>query len=172
MGIIKRGLCYLLVTSSTVVLIGTALQNYDKLRKWFCKRVNGCQQLSHQNDFNILWTNEMSEICCTKDEILSPEENKLIHLKVNCDNFYCFLKNKNQLLSLLNAARFSIDIAMYALTSIDITLALLLARRRGVEIRLITDSLMSDRIGSHIIELLKTGKNLSYQKDQMNCKRY
>ncbi|XP_037880572.1 mitochondrial cardiolipin hydrolase-like isoform X1 [Glossina fuscipes] len=64
----------------------------------------------------------------------------IIETKLACANPYCMGSNIDRIVDLLNATKYSIDLAMFVLTSVKISKALVKAYKRGVIIRIIIDN--------------------------------
>ncbi|KAL9881764.1 mitochondrial cardiolipin hydrolase-like isoform 4-T4 [Glossina fuscipes fuscipes] len=64
----------------------------------------------------------------------------IIETKLACANPYCMGSNIDRIVDLLNATKYSIDLAMFVLTSVKISKALVKAYKRGVIIRILIDN--------------------------------
>ncbi|KAL9878654.1 mitochondrial cardiolipin hydrolase-like isoform 4-T4 [Glossina fuscipes fuscipes] len=64
----------------------------------------------------------------------------IIETKLACANPYCMDSNIDRIVDLLNATKYSIDLAMFVLTSVKISKALVKAYKRGVIIRILIDN--------------------------------
>lgn len=78
----------------------------------------------------------------------------------NCRNEDCPSKMMSNILLKIAKAERSIDIAMYNFTNSDLARAIIKARQRGVQIRVIVDRSADENEDNHsqVVELLKNGK--------------
>lgn len=106
-----------------------------------------------QNIYEVFWTNNLSQSCNCNVRKSSPE---------NCKNNFCYVRTLHRIISLINGAQHSIDLAMYIFTSNELTGAIKKARERGVRVRIIVDKNMVHSTNSKIIELDANGKETNY----------
>lgn len=105
-----------------------------------------------ENVYDVYWTNNLSQNCNCN---VRKQEN-------SCNNNYCYVRTVNRIISLIDNSKVSIDLAMYILTSHDLTNAILRARKRGVRVRIIVDKNMVHSTSSKIIELDANGKETRF----------
>lgn len=81
-----------------------------------------------------------------------------------CNNEKCPAKLMLKIISKIEKAKKSIDIAMYNFTNSDLEKAILRARRRGVSIRIVVDKSAYESEDNHsrVVESLKNGKISSF----------
>lgn len=81
-----------------------------------------------------------------------------------CNNEKCPAKLMLKIISKIEKAKKSIDIAMYNFTNSDLAKAILRARRRGVSIRIVVDKSAYESEDNHsrVVESLKNGKISSF----------
>lgn len=107
----------------------------------------------------LLLSNELTLSCSAKHTNNGKCLNKIniIERGSLCSNPYCMDSNVQIIVDLLNATKYSIDLAMYMITSIPISEALAEASLRGVIIRVITDYSEAFLMSSQVIYLLRLG---------------
>lgn len=79
---------------------------------------------------------------------------------LRCINPKCPAKLMLKIISKIEKAKTSIDIAMYNFTNSDLAKAIARAQRRGVRIRVVVDKSADENEDNHsqVVELLKNGK--------------
>lgn len=106
---------------------------------WYFKKKK-CNNL--KDTYEVFWTNNLSQSCsCSMRK--KPE---------SCQNNYCYVRTLNRIISLIDQAKHSIDLAMYIFTSHELTNSIRRARERGIRVRIIVDKNMVYSTGSKIIE--------------------
>lgn len=96
-----------------------------------------------QNTYEIFWTNNLSQSCnCSMKKKTE-----------SCQNNYCYVRTLKRIISLIDQAKHSIDLAMYIFTSHELNSSIRRARERGVRVRIIVDKNMVYSTSSKIIEL-------------------
>lgn len=74
-----------------------------------------------------------------------------------CANTHCTQRHIERIIELLARAKFSIDLAMYSLSSPEILLALGKALQRNVAVRLIVNQPVATPINAYIFNLMRAG---------------
>lgn len=108
---------------------------------WACFKKRELED--QRNTYEVFWTNNLSQSCnCTMRK--KPE---------SCQNNYCYVRTLNRIISSIDQAKHSIDLAMYIFTSHELFNSIRRARERGVRVRIIVDKNMVHSTSSKIIEL-------------------
>lgn len=75
-----------------------------------------------------------------------------------CNNPFCYLKNFEKIIELIDSAQKSLCLGMYIFTSNELGNAIIRAMERGVAVRIIGDRSMSFSTGSQMLKFMKFGK--------------
>lgn len=164
---------YTIYGTLLIVLSEVVYHSCRSLKNWYnCnKNIRKPKEL-----WALRLTNELSGLCSAKHKTnfrklsaisLNSREAldkiKIIERAPVCANPYCMDYNVGLIVDLLNATRYSIDLAMFAITLIPITDALVKAHKRGVIIRIIANNADTLSISSECLHLIKYGENLHSQ---------
>lgn len=103
---------------------------------------------SNQEILDIMIFNELSGKCDSGH----PKKEAL-----NCPNKYCSKRHIQRIVQQIDQAVYSIDIAIYTFTTIEILEAFYRALDRGVTIRVISDPEMLSSTGSKVLSLKSSG---------------
>ncbi|EDW12439.2 mitochondrial cardiolipin hydrolase [Drosophila mojavensis] len=122
---------------STLGLVGGTIFKYLTYKK-----------KSNQEVLEILIFNELSIKC--------PNRHFKNKASDGC-NKYCSRRHIQQIIQQINRAVYSIDIAIYTFTNVELLAAFYRALSRGVVIRVITDPEMVCTSGSKILSLFRSG---------------
>lgn len=129
-----------LIVFGGVIFTEILYEIYCKVRKDWKKRANF--------DINeVLFTNNLSTKCS-----LTHEKDYV------CSNSFCFINNSARVVQLINSSKRSISICMYIFTLPDIGEALLLAKNRGVIVRMVGCESMAYSTASVMTKLSKSSK--------------
>uniref|UniRef100_A0A1A9W262 Mitochondrial cardiolipin hydrolase n=1 Tax=Glossina brevipalpis TaxID=37001 RepID=A0A1A9W262_9MUSC len=152
---------YTIYSASLIVLSEVAYQSFRALKNcynnWY---KNHAQQGA---SWAVILTNELT-MSCPLNHRLNPNSRSAIatlqkisihEMKPMCSNPYCYESNVGLIEDLLNAAKYSIDVAMFMITSVQISKALARASLRGVTVRIITDTTNAFSPHSQVLYLLK-----------------
>lgn len=153
---LRRGFYCLVFSSLGVIACELIYKGYGRLRHWMLER--GGVRSEAPTNFDILWTNELSDGCRPAETGPLIEEMDHSPAGIGCPNAHCSTRNLKKLLRALNTSRLSIDIAMYMLTSTAISSVLVQAARRGVKVRVIVDAQASCAYGAATLDVLRNGK--------------
>lgn len=114
------------------LIASEAIYSYYKKRRKFAD--NG-------NTYEVFWTNNLSQSCnCSMKKRAE-----------SCQNNYCYVRTLRRIISLIDKAKYSIDIAMYIFTSHELFSSIKKARERGVRVRVIVDKNMVYSTSSKIM---------------------
>lgn len=83
-------------------------------------------------------------------------------LSSECKNKFCYLKNFERIIDLIDSAQKTLCLGMYIFTSNELGNAIIRAVDRGVAVRIIGDRSMSFSTGSQMLKFLKHGKKILY----------
>lgn len=101
----------------------------------------------------VLWTNDLTQVCRESHKTkVAP-----------CNTPYCFIRNMNRVVEIIDNAQHTIDLSMYIFTMVDIAESFFRAHKRGVKIRIICDESMVYSSGSQIMDLNKVGIPVRFQ---------
>lgn len=117
-------------------------QIYKRIRKSYEKRVEINQ---------VLITNNLSSTCMIS-------EAHVINDTKNCDNPYCYKRNYETVIRIIDSAQHSINICMFIFTMVEIANAVIRAYERGVNVKVYIDEKMSFSSGSQIQNFIMKGK--------------
>uniref|UniRef100_A0A1A9V7R0 Mitochondrial cardiolipin hydrolase n=1 Tax=Glossina austeni TaxID=7395 RepID=A0A1A9V7R0_GLOAU len=157
---------YVLCSTSLIVLSKIIYHGYRALKTWcFHGWHNAERQLSV-----VIWSTGSTESCsenhhnCSKVSVTNSQTTKISFDKIQimerksaCSNPYCMTSNIGFLVDLVNATKYTIDIAMNTFTSFEMSSALLAASKRGVIIRIISDHEMAYSTNSQVFPLAQSG---------------
>lgn len=82
----------------------------------------------------VFMFNELSYSC-----VFKHRQHEIDRIPFRCVNEYCSLRHVARIKEQLGRAQFSIDLAMYSFTSLELIEALKAALRRGVKVRIISN---------------------------------
>ncbi|XP_031625226.1 mitochondrial cardiolipin hydrolase-like [Contarinia nasturtii] len=134
------------------LLASTLLVSTDLLIGWYLRQKNRSPRL---NEVFFVMSNALS--CC-------PHTAKEDAIK-KCPNPHCKAKLSRKIIEHIDSAKHLICIAMYMFTMIHISDAVMNAKRRGVNIRIISDSSMIASSNSQINRFQKSGINVRIAGD-------
>lgn len=81
----------------------------------------------------------------------------------HCQNVHCSQRNIERIIEHLSKAKYSIDLAMYSFSSIELACALKMALGRKVVIRLIVSRHWDTKVNSQLANLIRWGAQLRTQ---------
>uniref|UniRef100_A0A1B0A4N2 Mitochondrial cardiolipin hydrolase n=1 Tax=Glossina pallidipes TaxID=7398 RepID=A0A1B0A4N2_GLOPL len=162
----SRAVRYVLYSTSLIVLSKIIYHGYRALKTW-C--IHGWYNAERQLSV-VIWSSGSTGSCsenhrnCSKVSGTNSQRTEMSFDKIQimergsvCSNPYCMTSNIGLLVDLVNATKYTIDIAMNTFTSFEMSSALLDASKRGVTIRIISDREMAYSTSSQVFRLEKSG---------------
>uniref|UniRef100_A0A1A9ULK5 Mitochondrial cardiolipin hydrolase n=1 Tax=Glossina austeni TaxID=7395 RepID=A0A1A9ULK5_GLOAU len=148
-----------------IVLSEVVYHSCRSLKNWYNRVQSKPKEL-----WAVILTNQLSQLCSAKHQANSRkldaislnsrealDKIKIIERAPVCANPYCMDSNIGLIEDLLNATKYSIDLAMFMISSITLAEALVQAHKRGVIIRIITNEAGAFWTSSRCLYLLKYG---------------
>ncbi|KAI9585937.1 mitochondrial cardiolipin hydrolase-like [Glossina fuscipes] len=155
---------YIVYGTSLVLLSKIVYRSYRMIKNWYNRKS------MEKELWALILTNELSLSCVAEhtkttngfaaissNDTKVPNKIDIIERGPLCSNPYCVDSNVRIIVDLLNATKYSIDIAMYMIGSIPISEVLAEASLRRVEVRVITDNSEPSLISSGTEYLQKYG---------------
>uniref|UniRef100_A0A1B0A5U5 Mitochondrial cardiolipin hydrolase n=1 Tax=Glossina pallidipes TaxID=7398 RepID=A0A1B0A5U5_GLOPL len=151
-----------IVYGTLLVLLPEIIYHSHRVIKNWCNRKGMQKEL-----WTTLFSNELTLSCLSSPAKHTNNGKRLNKINIIergclCSNRYCMDSNVQIIVDLLNATKYSIDLAMYMITSIRISEALAEASLRGVIIRVITDYSDAFLMSSQVIYLLRLGVTVRF----------
>uniref|UniRef100_A0A1A9VH42 Mitochondrial cardiolipin hydrolase n=1 Tax=Glossina austeni TaxID=7395 RepID=A0A1A9VH42_GLOAU len=144
---------YFIYGGSLVLLSEIVYHSHRVIKNWYNRKS------MEKELWALILTNELTLYCPAKHTNNGKCLNKIniIERGSLCSNPYCMDSNVQIIVDLLNATKYSIDLAMYMITSIPISEALAEASLRGVIVRVITEYSETASMRSQAVYLLRFG---------------
>ncbi|XP_030244041.1 mitochondrial cardiolipin hydrolase-like, partial [Drosophila navojoa] len=141
---------FLIITTGTIAASEVIWFAYKSICKWMRWR----EAQVHE----VLMFNELGFECMLEHR-MGIEEGRMYH----CQNKYCAQRNIHRIIEQLDKAKYSIDLAMYSMQSIEMTRALKNALLRKVVVRIIVSLQRTSKINRHLLDLIERGAHLRKQ---------
>uniref|UniRef100_A0A1A9Z4P3 Mitochondrial cardiolipin hydrolase n=1 Tax=Glossina pallidipes TaxID=7398 RepID=A0A1A9Z4P3_GLOPL len=168
---------YAIYGTLLIVLSEVVYGSCRSLKNWYNrnKKIRKPKEL-----WALILTNELSPLCSAKHQANSRKPSaislnsrraldkiKIIERAPVCANPYCMDSNVDLIVDLLNATQYSIDLAMFVITSIPIAEALVKAHKRGVIVRVIANNTGALSISSECLYIIKYGIATRFNSEKL-----
>uniref|UniRef100_A0A1A9X0R2 Mitochondrial cardiolipin hydrolase n=1 Tax=Glossina brevipalpis TaxID=37001 RepID=A0A1A9X0R2_9MUSC len=162
---------YFMYGTLLILLSEAVYHSYQAVKNWHNRK------LAQKELWSVILTNELTLSCPTSHQgtkygyITIPSNSGKLFDKISviergplCSNAYCMDSNFRLIKDLLYATKYSIDLAMFTITSVTMARALAEASLRGVIVRVITDANGAFMANSQILYLLRYGVGVRHKQ--------